>query len=143
MRFSSIGTLGAALVAGLWIAGDAGADTESCREWRGEHRGGEIEVVRRYLRGAPQPAVDAAVFELLQREAWLTSCDVPVRVGREELVGWRLPGRVPDEYAAAVVSSVLERAGYDVSLRETFAQSEPSPARMAASDRRFRRARSR
>jgi hypothetical protein len=112
---------GAALAAGLLGAGSAEADNDSCREWWVEHAQWKTEAVRRYLRAAPQPEVDAAVFEVLQREAYLSSCDVSVRSARQELVGWRLVDRTPDEFGSAVVESVLERAGFDLGLREIFA----------------------
>jgi hypothetical protein len=120
---------GAALAAGLLAAWPAGADAESCREWRHEHRAWKTESLRRYLNGAPQREVDAAVFEVLQREAYLTSCEVSVQSGRDELVGWRLVDRTPEEYGAVVVESVLERAGFDVGLETILA--EP-PERVAA-----------
>lgn len=123
------GIAGAALAASLLVATGAAAADDSCREWRLEHRGWKTEALRRYLRGAPEREVDAAVFELLQREAYLTSCDVSVEGGRDELVGWRLVGRTPDEYGSAVAESVLGRAGFDLSLRNLF---EPAPAALAA-----------
>ncbi len=105
----------AGLTLGL-VAPAAAKESESCRQWRGEHRGYEVEVVRLYLTGATQRALDEAVFELLQREAYLTSCEQSVRAARVDLVGWRLVGRVPEEYPSAVVESLLARAGFDVSL---------------------------
>lgn len=126
-----------ALAAGLLVGGAASADSQSCREWRHEHRGWKTESLRRYLRGAPQRDVDAAVFETLQREAWLTSCDVSVRIGRDELLGWRLVGRTPDEYGSAVAESVLDRAGFELELRELFAQ--PGPPIAKAPERRVQR----
>jgi len=107
---------GAALAATLLVSGQAAADNDSCLEWRQDHGVWKTETLRRYLQGAPQPEVDAAVFEVLQREAYLTSCEVSVRSGRGDLVGWRLVDRTPDEFGAAVVESVLERAGFDLSL---------------------------
>jgi len=117
-----------ALGAAVFPVAAARADSESCHEWRQEHRSWKTQVLRRFLNGAPQPEVDAAVFELLQREAWLTSCDVSVRGGREALVGWRLVERLPDEYGSAVVESVLERAGFGLDMREIFERSEPALA---------------
>jgi hypothetical protein len=87
---------------------------------RYEPRDWKTEVVRRYLHGAPQREVDDAIFEMLQREAYLTSCDVSVAAARGELVGWRLVGRMPEEYGSAVLESVLERAGFDLGLRSLF-----------------------
>ena len=98
----------------------ARAAEEPCREWRVEHRRLTSEVLHAWLAGAPQADVDASVFELLQREAWLTSCDLPPDVARDELVGWRLVGRAPDHYGAAVVESVLSRAGFDPALAHMF-----------------------
>lgn len=124
---------GAVLAAGLLASGNAVADPESCREWRTEHTRWKTEALRRYLRGAPQSELDTAVFELLQREAYLTSCEVSVRHGRDDLVGWRLVGRLPEEYGAAVAESVLERAGFDLGLHGIFAQ---PTRRMATVSRR-------
>jgi hypothetical protein len=123
------GITGAALAAGLLVAASPAAADDSCREWRLEHRGWKAEALRRYLRGAPEREVDAAVFELLQREAYLTSCEISVEGGRDDLVGWRLVGRTPDEYGRAVAESVLGRAGFDLSLHSLF---EPPPAPLAA-----------
>jgi hypothetical protein len=111
---------GTALAAGLLLGSDGSADNDSCREWRQDHFSWKTETLRRYLRGAPQPEVDAAVFEVLQREAYLTSCEVSVRNGRDDLVGWRLVGRNPEEYGTVVVESVLERAGFDLGLESIF-----------------------
>lgn len=110
----------------LFAAGGADAAVDSCREWRQEHLDWKTETLRRYLRGAPQRELDGALFELLQREAYLTSCDVSVRSGRDELVGWRLLGRAPEEYGSAVVESVLERAGFDVGLASLLGLPDPA-----------------
>jgi hypothetical protein len=123
------GVGGAVLMASLIVGASARADGDSCREWRGEHHSWKTEGLRRYLRGAPQRELDEAMFELLQREAYLTSCDVSVRGGRDELVGWRLVERLPEEYGSAVVESVLERAGFELELRQLF---ELRPARLAS-----------
>jgi len=92
--------------AGLTAAAPASAD--SCREWSDEHREWKAEAVRRYLDGSPNDALDTAVFEVLQREAYLTSCELPVSHAREVFVGWRLVGLATDEYGRAVVESLLE-----------------------------------
>ena len=104
----------------LALSGVASADSASCREWSAEHVQWKTEVMRRFLGGAPQRAVDEAVFEMLQREAYLTACDIPVEVARCEMVGWRLGERPADEYASAVLESVLDQAGFEVELRELF-----------------------
>jgi hypothetical protein len=127
------GVAGAVLTASLLAASSTGAAGDSCREWRLEHRGWKTEALRRYLRGAPEREVDAAVFELLQREAYLTSCEISVEGGRDELVGWRLVGRTPEEYGSAVAESVLGRAGFDLSLRSLF---EAAPSAVAAAPSR-------
>jgi hypothetical protein len=114
------GVAGAALALGVLVSAGAGAD-DPCREWRLEHRDWKSRALQRYLLGAPQRAVDEAVFELLQREAYLTSCDVPVQGARDALVGWRLVDRLPEDYGSAVVESVLEGAGFDVGLRDLLA----------------------
>ena len=117
----------------LW-AGVAGA-AESCREWRDEHGYWKVQAARRALGAAPRHELDTAVFELLQREAYLTSCEVSVRGARADLVGWRLLGRAPDEYGSAVLESLLERGGFDLDLRRLFAAAPP-PASAARRDRR-------
>lgn len=109
-----------AAAASLWLGGTALASSDSCREWQREHTTWKIETLRRHLGGAPQRSVDEAVFELLQREAYLTSCPSPAGQAREEMVGWRLLDRAPDEYASAVAESLLEQAGFDLSLAGLF-----------------------
>jgi len=119
---------GAGLAASLLAGGAAQAGSDSCREWRLEHCTWKAESMRRYLTGAPQRELDAAIFEMLQREAYLTSCDISVEGSRGVLVGWRLVGRSPDEYGSAVVESVLERAGFDVGLRDQLGDALSEPA---------------
>ena len=105
---------------------DAGAN-DSCREWRNEHAHWKVRAIRCYLHGAPQQDVDEAVFEMLQREAYLTSCETSVQMARGDMIGWRLADRSPDEYGSAVLESVLERSGFDVGLRGLF-EVAPSPS---------------
>jgi len=131
MKWIGRGVGGAALVMSLLLGVTAQADNDSCREWRGEHRSWKTEALRRYLHGAPQRELDEAVFEVLQREAYLTSCDVSVEGGRDELVGWRLVGRMPEDFGSAVAESVLARAGFELDLRELF----ENPPRKVASRR--------
>jgi hypothetical protein len=111
------GALLAALAASALLAQRAAAVPQSCRDWRSEHRSWTVEAVQRYLFGAPQSSLDAAVFEMLQREAYLTSCDVTVAGARAEWIGWRLIGRAPDDYGSAVLESILARAGFELDLR--------------------------
>jgi hypothetical protein len=115
----------------------AAAHADVCDDWLRQHVQYEAEIVRGYLTGASQESLDNAVFELLQREAYLTSCDLSVDFARRELVGYRLAGRTPDEYGAAVVESVLEKGGLDLGLRSLLpAHAEPaaSVARRSARD---------
>ena len=104
--------------AGLTVAAPASAD--SCREWRVEHHHWKSEAVRRYLDGSSGKALDTALFELLQREAYLTSCNLPVGSARESFVGWRLVGLGADEYGRAVVESLLTESGLTLDLRSWF-----------------------
>lgn len=136
------GVGGAALVLSLLASPSAGAE-DSCREWRGEHGEWKIEALRRYLKGAPQPEVDSALFELLQREAYLTSCETSVQGGRDELVAWRLVDREPQDYGSAVAESVLDRAGFDVDLRDLFAKRAPDLVASVPGPRDSRRHRDR
>lgn len=115
--------------AGLTAAAPASAD--SCREWQAEHRQWKTEVVRRYLDGSSRRDLDTAVFEMLQREAYLTSCDLPVSRARQTLVGWRLVGLGPDDYGRAVVESLLAEAGLELQVRSWFGamlSQAPAPA---------------
>ena len=120
MKFTRLGIrevgLAMALVGALVSTGALAAG-DPCREWQDEHAKWRAEVVRLYLNGASQRALDEAVFELVQREAYLTSCPTSVPAVRPVMVGWRLVDRSPDDYASAVVESVLEQAGFDLSLR--------------------------
>jgi hypothetical protein len=120
MKISSYGIrevgLAMALVGAL-VSTSARAAGDPCREWQDEHAMWRSEVVRLYLNGASQRALDEAVFELVQREAYLTSCPASVPAARPVMVGWRLVDRSPDDYASAVVESLLEQAGFDLSLR--------------------------
>jgi hypothetical protein len=102
------------------VAPGARAVTDTCREWLREHDDWKARVIGRLLAGAPAREIDSAVFELVQREAWLTSCPARVDAQRPRMVGWRLVGRAPDEYADAVVESVLEEAGFALDLRGRF-----------------------
>jgi hypothetical protein len=126
----SLGAAGTVLLGAL----GAQAGNDSCREWQKEHCEWKARALRRYLHGAPQRELDAAVFEVLQREAYLTSCDVSARVSRGAMVGWRLVARAPDEYGSAVLESLLERSGFDVGLRDLLrsAIGDPRPAAPAA-----------
>jgi hypothetical protein len=99
----------------------AQAGTETCREWSREHADWKARVVGLALVEAPQREIDAALFELVQREAYLTSCPARVDAQRPHMVGWRLVGLAPEEYAGAVIESVLEEGGFDLDLRRRFA----------------------
>ncbi len=120
--------LGLAGLLAACFASPALADSKVCREWQREHRTWKTEAVRLYLKGAPQRELDNAIFELLQRESYLTSCDLAVPRARDMMLGWRLVGRTPDEYGSALMESVLESAGFD--LAELFGEL-PAPAATA------------
>jgi len=119
------------LLALLLFAAPAAVASDSCRVWRGEHHAFKARVAGLYLTGAPQGELDAAMFELLQREAYLTACPLSVESARDELVGWRLTGRARSRYASAVVESMLAQSGFDLAL-DGLAPNLP-PARVAAS----------
>ena len=115
------------LALALWLgAAPALAEGDSCREWEEEHCRWKAETVRRYLTGASPRELDEALFELLQREAYLTACEVPVERGRSTLVGWRLVGRAPDEYGSAVLESLLEKSRLEVGLGTLFDDAPPA-----------------
>lgn len=120
----SFATLSRALVASILClglgAGVARAQSETCREWTREHEQWKARVLALALLEAPQREIDGAVFELVQREAFLTSCPARVDAQRPHMVGWRLVGLSPDEYARAVIESVLEESGFDLDMRRRF-----------------------
>jgi hypothetical protein len=130
-RFLTGATCTAALIAAVVGAGAARAGDQSCREWLREHCDFKAKAIGLYLRGAPQRELDVAVFELLQREAYLTSCEIPAHVSRGPMVGWRLVGRAADDYAGAVLESVLERAGLAMDLQHTLGDLGPAPVNPA------------
>ncbi len=103
------------------LAGSAQAGSETCRDWMREHADWKGKVLGRSLADAPQRPIDEAVFELMQREAYLTSCPTRVRKLRPHMIGWRLVDRDVDGYAAAVIESILEEGGLDLDLRTRFA----------------------
>jgi len=117
-----------ALMAALLGGGAAHADDDTCRVWLREHCDWKAKAISRYLKGAPQRELDVAIFEMLQREAYLTSCEVSAQVSRAPMVGWRLVGRTPDDYGSAVLESVLERTGLDMDLRQELGEVIESPA---------------
>ena len=127
-RRSCGAVLAADLAASLLVGAAAAGGDDSCREWEREHCQWKAEAMRLYLRGEPQRALDAAIFEMLQREAYLTSCEVSVQVSRDAMVGWRLVGRLPDDYGGAVLEAVLERAGFDLDLRRGLPEAVDPPA---------------
>ena len=104
----------------LCVATSAGAESETCREWQDEHAAWKARVLRLALVDAPRRSLDDALFELVQREAYLTSCPARVDAQRPGMVGWRLVDRSPEEYSSAVVESVLEQGGFDLDLRSRF-----------------------
>ena len=110
----------------------ATAGNDPCSEWQDEQTVWKARVLQLYLGGASQRALDEALFELVQREAYLTSCPGPVEAQRAKRIGWRLVGRSPDEYGSAVAESVLEQAGFSVDLRGLFDSGAwPDRTRMA------------
>ena len=137
MRWIAGGVGASVLVLSLLAGVSARADNDSCQEWRGEHRAWKTEGLRRVLHGAPQRELDEAIFELLQREAYLTSCDSPVESSRRSMVGWRLVGRVPDEYGSVVVEALLDNAGFDVGLRDQLTVHDTAVASRSPRGARF------
>jgi len=107
-----------AMLAAVASPGLARGETDACVEWRVEHRDWKIEALQATLRGRPQAAIDETIFEVLQREAYLTSCETAVPVARAEWIGWRLAERSPDQYGAALLETVLAQGGFDFELAE-------------------------
>ena len=136
-------TLGISIVLMMALAGSAQAGSETCRDWMREHASWKGKVLGRYLADAPQRSIDEAVFELMQREAYLTSCPTRVRALRPHMVGWRLVDRDVDGYAAAVIESILEEGGLDLDLRSRFAGMGGARYAERADPRRAERADSR
>ncbi len=108
------------VMAVLCVATSAGAVSETCREWQDEHAAWKARVLRLALVDAPRRTLDEALFELVQREAYLTSCPARVDAQRPEMIGWRLVDRSPEEYPSAVVESVLAESGMALDVRSWF-----------------------
>jgi hypothetical protein len=124
-RIATISLLGIlALVARQGVAHGG----SSCNEWRAEHRELKARAAGLYLAGAPQARLDAALFDLLQREAYLTACQTSLQRDRPEMVGWRVVGRPTEQFAGAVLESILEQAGFDVALESLAARETPLAA---------------
>ncbi|MDJ0787853.1 MAG: hypothetical protein QNK05_13670 [Myxococcota bacterium] len=135
----------AALALSLCLAASstaASAASEACREWWNEHQSWKAEVVHRHLAGHSQRALDEAVFELLQREAWLTSCERSARLGRDRLVGFRLVGQLPENYSGVVVETILEQAGFDLELQRLIGDAAKAPPLSSAATPSLRSGRS-
>ena len=132
-RIRGLAALG--LVAALLGGDGALAQGDTCHQWRDEHRDWTVRAVRLYLTGGGRHELDTALFELLQREAYLTSCDTSLARARGNLVGWRLVGRTSDEFGAEVVETLLLRAGFPARLRELFGAGVDSAALVVQSQR--------
>lgn len=111
------------------------AQADSCDDWRDEHADWKAKALAMRLRNAPQPETDRVMFEMLQREAYLSSCDLPSAVVRGDLVGWRLVERDRLDLSDAVLDSVLERAGFELDLATRIANA--GVARAAGRRRRI------
>ena len=119
-----------ALSAGLLVgSATSSAAADPCREWFDEHLEWKARVVHLYLNDATQRELDSSVFELVQREAYLTSCPGSVAAQRDQMVGWRFVERDGDEYPVAVVESLLELGGFDKNLRHLFGVMSQDTAR--------------
>jgi hypothetical protein len=115
---SAAGRLGALITAAavLFAASASAGHSDACREWRAEHSELKGRAAGLVLSGAPQAKIDGVVFELLQREAYMSACRTSVARGRGEMVGWRLIGRPAASFGTAVLESILEQSGFDLSL---------------------------
>ena len=116
--------LSAAAVTAVVLAASASSASETCREWWRDHENWKARVVALYLGDATQLELDAAMFEVVQLEAYLTACEGPVPGQRARLVSHRTLHRPVDEYAATVPESLLEQSGFDLSLDEFFMPGE-------------------
>ncbi len=113
------------------------ATADSCRDWTREHQAMKAKAIRLYLQGAPSGELDALLFDLLQHEAYLTSCNIPARVARCQMIGWRLADRPTADFARAPLESVLEDAGFPVDMRDWFdVDREPEVAAARPRNRR-------
>jgi hypothetical protein len=114
---------GLVLVALGWV-GQPSLASETCREWWREHQNWKAKALAFYLSDASQRELDAAMFEVVQLEAYLTVCEGAPPGKRARLVSQRTVGRPVDEYAATVAESLLEQAGLDLSLESVLMPGE-------------------
>ncbi len=115
-----------ALAASLLVA-NAGYASQTCREWWRDHETWKARVVALYLSSASQRELDGAMFEVVQLEAYLTACESTSPAERSRLVSHRTLGRPVDDYGAAVVESLLEESGFDLSLAAFVRPGERDP----------------
>jgi hypothetical protein len=111
-------------IAWVCLMASASHASDTCREWWREHESWKARVVALYLGDGSQQELDAAMFEVIQLEAYLTACEGPLPGLRARLVANRTIDRPVDEYAAAVAESLLEQAGFDLSLESYFMPGE-------------------
>ena len=98
------------------LAAGVASGSQTCREWWRDHEDWKARALSLYLSDASQRELDAAMFEIVQLEAYLTACAGSVAGQRERLVSHRTLQRPVDEYAAVVPESLLDQAGFDLSL---------------------------
>lgn len=124
--------IGSGLLAGVMLLAGAARAGEPCRDWAEEHESWRATSLRRTLDGSAPSERDAALFELVQREAYLTACPEVGPGQQSSLIGWRLVGRSPAEYGSVVAESVLEQGGFDLSLRSLLGPALSTRSRRAS-----------
>jgi len=111
-----LGAAAAALLVSSPIT--ARAEDDICKTWVKEHCMKKADYIRLYLdSSASMAALDRNLYEMLQLESYLLSCNMPEQRLRRSLVGWRLTGKSPDEYGQAVLASAYAEAGLELHPR--------------------------
>ncbi|MEE8312638.1 MAG: hypothetical protein V3R77_10280 [Candidatus Binatia bacterium] len=101
----------------------ARAEDDICKTWVREHCMAKADYIRSYLDpSVPAEALDRRLYEMLQLESYLLSCNIPEQRLRRSLVGWRLIGKSPDSFGREVFASAYAEAGLELSPRSVFGE---------------------
>lgn len=99
----------------------ARAEDDICKTWVREHCMAKADYIRLYLDpSVSAAALDRRLYELLQLESYLLSCDIPEQRLRRSLVGWRLIGKPADSFGGEVFASAYAEAGLQLNPRSVF-----------------------
>lgn len=122
--FIPTGLVIVAILLVLLIAGlptPAAAEDDICKTWVREHCMAKAEYIRLYLDpSVSAEKLDRRLYDMLQLESYLLSCNLPEQRRRRSLVGWRLIDKSADSFGQAVLASAYAEAGLELHPRSVF-----------------------